>query len=656
MSDTSDMFFDRAPKTKTISIDICSQPLATVLLAGLLAGCGGGSSGEGDDDTDTAGDADSDSDADTDSDTDSDSDADGDSDYVPVDPACGTSEAPDLGQDFFVDISESSGIRDENFDPDPPQTIPINDHSRLGFADINGDGYDDAVMHSLFPNPQAGIPFEHLVFVNNGDGTFTNFSDESGLRDVQAGFFVFGDVDNDGDQDCFAGLDIPDLAGETHQLLLNDGDGHFSRLESSGLEGSPGQTYAGNAVFADFDGDANLDIYLGAGHTSYLAPDSLFFGNGDGTFVDATSNLAAAGYQPSNGSVTCDYDNDGDQDIFVSVYGVSNGGGQNMLWENDGAGHFTDVAAERNFASLPTGNYWLDSTGYGSDWEPDAGPGTYIGSNGFGLQCSDVNNDGLLDVFVTAISHPSEIDYTRKWSDPTVLLINQGPEHGYMFWNRFSERGLPFNEGDVDGAVVDFDNDGCPDLSLSRDDKYESAYSEPEQKAWFGLMRQLPGGDFESLEIASGINDPDGEWNQLKRAQNHAWSDIDRDGDMDLLVGGRGGSGGRPNFLFENVVGETNDWIGFHLEGDGSAINRDAFGARVTLECGELQLVREVKSSRGMYDSMDMRTLHFGLGGLDCEPATRVDWPDGTSHGFAYDELTIGAYHQVDYPDSIAVQ
>lgn len=105
---------------------------------------------------------------------------------VPVDPpivkpvkpsesACRTGQLASLGEAFFEDISDQSGIRAENYVVLPPKAIPINDYRRLGFADINGDGYDDIVMHNLFPNPQKGIPFEHLVFLNNKDGTFRNF-------------------------------------------------------------------------------------------------------------------------------------------------------------------------------------------------------------------------------------------------------------------------------------------------------------------------------------------------------------------------------------------------------------------------------------------------------------------------------------------------
>ena len=557
---------------------------------------------------------------------------------------------------FFADVSEASGIRAENFVENPPVSIPINDHSRLGFADINGDGFDDIVAHNLFPNAQAGIPFEHLVFLNRGDGTFDPFSDESGLRDVQAGFFAFGDVDNDGDQDAFAGLDIPDLPGETHQLLLNDGAGHFTALPGSGLEGKAGQRMASNGVFGDFDNDGDLDLFVANGQTSYLARDQLFLNDGSGMFTEVSAaNLAGNRPAPSNGAVACDYDNDGDLDIFVAVYGVSQAGAHNFLFENDGTASFTDVAVERGFASLPTGNYWVEAAGYGTDTELGAEPGTYIGGNGFGLDCADINNDGLMDIFLTNISHPSLSDYGRKWSDPSQVLINQGSGAGWTFRNEFLERGLPFNEGDVDGALVDFDNDGRFDLSISRDKKYEGSYDEPDQKAWFGLMHQQEDGSFASVGVASGINDPDLGLMRMKNAQNHAWSDIDHDGDQDLLVGGRDTGGGRPNFLFENVVGSENRWLAVRLVGDGAAVNRDAIGARMTIEDGERVYLREVRATRGMYNSMDTRTLHFGLGTVGCDYTLEVRWPDGTTVSVPPDEIGMNRYVTIRYPNVVEV-
>lgn len=554
-------------------------------------------------------------------------------------------------QDFFKDVSAQSGIQDENFVVNPPSPIPINDHSRLAFADIDGDGFDDIVAHSLYPNAQAGVPFEHLVFRNKGDGTFENFSDASGLRDVQAGFFVFGDVDNDGDQDVFAGLDIP-LPGETSHLFLNDGAGHFTPVAKSGLEGSSNNTVVGAASFADFNNDGKLDIYLANGHTSYGASDQLFIGNGDGTFKNVSGPRLQGGnpQQPSNGVVVCDYDDDGDQDIIVSTYGVSIELGHNLLWENDGTGTFTNVALARGFAAQPEGNAWLSQTGYGKDVEPIDDVTQYVGSNGFGVDCDDIDGDGYNDIFLATISHPVNSDYLRKWSDPTQVLINQGPKGGFGFKNEALSRKLPFNEGDIDAGVFDFDNDGLLDLALTRDNKYEGSYSDPQQKGWFGLMRQLADGSFDSVGLQSGINDLQGEGlPRGKAGQNLAWSDIDNDGDLDLLVGGRDHGGGRANFLFENTIGSQNRWLVVRLVGDGEKVNRDALGARVTLSFPSRKVSRVLKSSRGTYASADTRALHFGLGDLGCEYGLEVRWPDGSETTLDGKTLPDNSFLTIEY-------
>ncbi len=610
---------------------------------------------------------------------------------------------------FFADVSASSGIQVEGFLTSFTKKVPINDHSRLGFVDLNGDGYDDIVAHSLYPNAQAGVPFQHRIYLNNGDGTFKHFSEESGLKNVQAAFFAFADIDNDGDQDCFAGIDIK-LAGQTNQIYLNDGTGKFTLKANSGV--NEPNMLAMNAVFADFNNDGKIDLYVGVGGTSVSGPEALYFGNGDGTFTKKSTNLAGNVGSVSNGSVACDFDNDGDLDIFVSVYGVSSRLGANLLWLNDGKGNFTNAARDKGFESLATGNYFLSSTRFGGALEPNKQPGQYVGSNGFGIDCKDVNNDGYMDIFLATISHPNEGTYSRKWSDPSQLLINQGPNKKFAFRNEFLLRKLKFNEGDIDAALVDFDNDGRMDISITRDNKYEGNYTDVEQKAWLGLYHQQPDGSFKSLGPVSGINTlapqdsasltqctsdaecSNGEkcllarcrqpcqkaseckskddlcgyyWDantsklltfcrskvQMKGGQNHAWSDIDGDGDLDLLVGGRDKGGGRPNFLFRNDVGSKNRWIGFRLVGNGTTVNSDAIGARITLVHKEGQMLREVQSSRGTYNSIDTRVLHFGLANTPCAFELKVRWPDGKTATLSSEQLKENRYWTLTYPDQL---
>ena len=93
--------------------------------------------------------------------------------------------------------------------------------------------------------------------------------------------------------------------------------------------------------------------------------------------------------------------------------------------------------------------------------------------------------------------------------------------------------------------------------------------------------------------------------------------------------------------------------MAFELVGDGDSINRDAIGARVTLSFPEETIVREKKSSRGMYNSEDTRVLHFGLGDRDCEYTIAVRWPDGKTTTFGPDDITEESFHRITYPDSI---
>jgi hypothetical protein len=171
----------------------------------------------------------------------------------------------------------------------------------------------------------------------------------------------------------------------------------------------------------------------------------------------------------------------------------------------------------------------------------------------------------------------------------------------------------------MNNAVLDFDNDGLQDLYLSSSDY-------PGTRGW--LFHQLPGGTFEKVALADYFDHT--------RSAGVAAVDFDRDGDLDIIVGhSRNRCGGnmgtdcyeRPYVrAFENLASDKNDWIQLRLEGSGGS-NRQAVGARVTIErCGET-LTRQVDGGHGQMGLQDDPTLHFGLGQMD-EALVTIHWPD----------------------------
>jgi hypothetical protein len=552
------------------------------------------------------------------------------------------------GKGFFADISDASGIRVENFVPDPPMPIPINDHSRLGFVDLDGDGFDDIVAHSLFPNPKAGIPFEHLVYRNNGDGTFSHFSDESGLRAVQAGFFAFGDVDNDGDQDCFAGLDI-ELPGEHNRLLLNDGAGHFTEKADAGVDAV---NLAGNAVFADFNGDANLDLFVGNGQTSYAVADQLFFGFGDGTSrTSPASSCRAARPQPSNGSVACDYDDDGDLDVFVSTYGVSTyEGPQPPVGERRRRHHHRGRRRPR--LRQPADRQLL-ARHHRQGPGPRARRGPRRVRRLQRLRHPVRGRDRRRPPRHLPHHHlaPRRRRLQPQVVRPQPAADQRRPRRRLRLHQRVPRPRPPVQRGRRrrrHGRLRQ--RRPHRPVRLARQASTSPLRRPSTSRAGSACCIRSPTAASPASAPTAASTTREADYLQMKAAQNHAWSDIDHDGDLDLLVGGRDTGGGRPNFLFENTLGSNNAWLALRLVGDGVKINRDAIGARVSVVFADWKVTREVKAGRGSYNSLDSRTLHFGLGDLGCDYTLELRWPDGTTQSLTPAEIGVNRYLTLEYP------
>jgi hypothetical protein len=107
--------------------------------------------------------------------------------------------------------------------------------------------------------------------------------------------------------------------------------------------------------------------------------------------------------------------------------------------------------------------------------------------------------------------------------------------------------------------------------------------------------------------------------------------------------------------LFENTVGQENAWLAVQVRGDGKKVHTDAFGTKVTIRVGDRTLVRDKKSSRGTYDSIDGSSLLFGLGATPActngknTATVEIRWPDGTTDTFGADTFALRGYVRATY-------
>jgi hypothetical protein len=221
------------------------------------------------------------------------------------------------------------------------------------------------------------------------------------------------------------------------------------------------ETMAGGVAVFDYDSDGNLDIFFTNGadiadlkKTSPKYSNRLFRNNGDGTFTDVTEKAGLAGTGYDNGVAIGDYDNDGHEDIFVA------GLHRNTLYHNNGDGTFTDVTEKAGLAK--------PDKEYGPLWST-------------GAAWVDVNNDGLLDLFVVNyMSWDVHKEPDCKFGDtpeychpkfykplPNQLFLNNGDG---TFSDVSLRSGIRSRLGKGMGvAIADYDSDGLPDIFVSND-------------------------------------------------------------------------------------------------------------------------------------------------------------------------------------------
>ncbi len=513
-----------------------------------------------------------------------------------------------FGQSFiYQDLAEAQGL---DF---------VHDHGGSGekyYVETMGSGVclidydndDDLDIYFCQGAPLPGwdknVQLKNRLY-RNDNGSWTNVSEKTGVGDTSYSIgCACGDVDNDGDTDLYVtnfGADI---------LYINNGNGTFTDMTTEmGIES---YKWGSSAAFIDGDNDGWLDLYVTnyvefsvdknpwcgeriSGLRAYCDPDifegitdDFYHNNGNGTFSNWTDKAGVSKDRGKGlGVVPGDVDNDGDMDVYIANDKV-----MNLLYINDGYAHFEESAL-------------FNGVGFNENGKAEAGMGVDFG---------DINQNGRLDLFVTNFSGESN-----------TLYLNDG--NGSFIDKTFSA-GLGQPSLDVLGfgtKFMDINLDGWLDLFVINGHvidniaHFNSAYTHAQRKQVFINNQNGTFSEIDQQLIGDAAN--------VSVGRGAAFGDIDNDGDMDIVIS----NNNQPANLLIKKDSPGNNWIGFELEGISS--NRDAIGAKVTIETENGKQISYVNTGASYLASNDKRIV-FGLNGSDKIDFLSVCWPGGQEEIF----------------------
>jgi hypothetical protein len=346
------------------------------------------------------------------------------------------------------------------------------------WIDYDNDGWLDIYVG----NQGSPAGQNNFLYHNEGDGSFTKITTEVIVNDGAVTYsHCWGDYDNDGDADLYVGR----WYDQTNYFFANDGDGTFTQLAAAGdLTTDPG--YSTHHAWVDIDNDGDLDLYSQNEHASSpFSQANVMFRNDDGIFSKITTGEIVTDVYNSHGLGWSDYDDDGDMDLFVAnAYDNYPGGPQlNGLYRNEGNFDFTKivsgpVATDVSMAYAPA---WGD---YDNDGDQDLYVGNgppnpanlFYSNNGDGSFTKittgviatattyttssswvDYDNDGDLDLFLT--THFSDQSAPRR----NALYDNNGDST----FTRITDGNIVIDEGLYWAAAWgDYDRDGDLDVYI----------------------------------------------------------------------------------------------------------------------------------------------------------------------------------------------
>jgi hypothetical protein len=479
------------------------------------------------------------------------------------------------------------------YDVAPQASLLINGHSGgVLMEDFDGDGLLDLMVSSSGPLDQLRF------FHNDGDGTFTERTDATGLRGEVGGLnLVVTDYNNDGHPDVLVlrGGWWGQNGKYPMSLLRNNGNGTFDDVtEEAGLLSlHPTQT----AAWADYDNDGWLDLYVGHESNIYENhPSQLFHNKQDGTFTEVAAPNGIADMGFVKGVAWGDFNNDGRPDLYVSVKGKAN-----HLFRNDGP---VDPKNPR-----PDRWKFTDVTAHAGVDEP---------LHSFATWFFDYDNDGWPDLFVAGFwvddfNDIAAFEMGLPYKAETPRLYHNNHDGTFTDVTKQAK----FNRAIlVMGASFgDLDNDGWLDVYLGTGDpSYESLL--PNR-----MFRNSGGKVFQDVTTSGGFG-------HLQKGHAIAFGDINNDGEEDIFeeMGGALPGDTYSSVLYANP-GHGNHWVTLDLE--GVQTNRLGFGARIKVTLQGAAGVWRIHRTVGYGSSFGGNPLRqdIGLGKAARIAEIEVTWP-----------------------------
>ena len=499
---------------------------------------------------------------------------------------------------LFTEVSQSTNI---SYYQGYKNSGSLSDVQKFCGGAASGDFNDDGLTDLFIVRGDVG---PHLLYKNEGNNQFTEMAAEVGLAiaDHMGCGPTFADVDGDGDLDLFIG----GIEGHRNYLMLNsineNGEQVFiDATEQWGLKNLAAQ-HTISSSFGDYDGDGWLDLFLAHwGTPARIEKQHLFRNNAGAGFINVTANVGLASEIIARHTSNATLGENHDYSFLGAFADINNDGYTDLLM-------VSDFGTSKVFINSGSGSFY------------NANESAIKDENGMGSAVGDIDNDGDLDWFVSAIltfDSPGNRLYQNQTNDIGALQL---------FSDTTNTMGVQDGGWGWAACLADFNLDGYLDIF--------------HVNGWDAALIDLDfSKDRSRLFISEGATNQTIRFNEVarengiistKHGRGVVCFDSDNDGDTDLFVLG---VGVEPfEFYQNNTIGgsanQPNNYLTVNLQ--GLAPNTQAAGARIFVRMQNAEQMREIQIGSNFISQNPVQQV-FGLGQADVVSEVLIKWPDGRS-------------------------